>query len=130
MTSEVQVDPLAYGEHGVIINTAFLAAQDGQTGQAVYSASKAGVVGLALPVARDLMNDGCRGNTILPVIFERQLLLVQPDNVRQWFAVSVPIPKRLGLPNEFAAVLEMMVRSTYVNGESVRVDGAIRMQPR
>ena len=124
------LDPLEDGERGVIINTSSVAAQDGQVGQAAYSAAKAGVVGLTLPVARDLMNDGIRVNTILPGIFETPLLLAQPENVRQALARSVPFPKRFGYPDEFAAVVEMMVKTTYVNGESVRVDGAIRMAPR
>ncbi|MDF0750834.1 SDR family NAD(P)-dependent oxidoreductase [Marinobacter sp. 71-i] len=124
------LDPLADGERGAIVNTASVAAQDGQMGQTAYAASKAGVVGLALPVARDLMANGIRVNTILPGIFETPLLLAQPENVRVALAASVPFPKRLGIPDEFAAVAEMMITTTYLNGESVRVDGAIRMSPR
>jgi NAD(P)-dependent dehydrogenase (short-subunit alcohol dehydrogenase family) len=122
--------PLADGERGVIVNTASVAAQDGQVGQAAYAASKAGVVGLTLPVARDLMGDGIRVNTILPGIFDTPLLQAAPDNVKAALAASVPFPKRLGRPEEFAAVAEMLITTGYVNGESIRVDGAIRMAPR
>ncbi len=113
--------PLEQGERGVIINTASVAAQDGQMGQAAYSASKAGVVGMTLPVARDLMNEGIRVNTILPGIFDTPLLAL---------AASVPFPKRLGHPDEFAQLAQTMITNGYFNGESVRLDGAIRMAPR
>jgi len=122
--------PLADGERGAIVNTASVAAQDGQVGQAAYAASKAGVVGLTLPVARDLMGDGIRVNTILPGIFDTPLLQAAPDNVKAALAASVPFPKRLGRPEEFAAVAEMLITNGYVNGEAIRVDGAIRMAPR
>jgi NAD(P)-dependent dehydrogenase (short-subunit alcohol dehydrogenase family) len=122
--------PLADGERGAIVNTASVAAQDGQVGQAAYAASKAGVVGLTLPVARDLMGDGIRVNTILPGIFDTPLLQAAPDNVKAALAASVPFPKRLGRPEEFAAVAEMLITTGYVNGEAIRVDGAIRMAPR
>src|ERR1700688_4083072 len=122
--------PLEQGERGVIINTASVAAQDGQMGQAAYSASKAGVVGMTLPVARDLMNEGIRVNTILPGIFDTPLLAAAPEKVRAALAASVPFPKRLGLPDEFAQLAETMITNGYFNGESVRLDGAIRMAPR
>lgn len=122
--------PLADGERGAIVNTASVAAQDGQVGQAAYAASKAGVVGLTLPVARDLMNDGIRVNTILPGIFDTPLLQAAPDHVKAALAASVPFPKRLGRPDEFAAVAEMLLTTGYMNGESIRLDGAIRMAPR
>jgi NAD(P)-dependent dehydrogenase (short-subunit alcohol dehydrogenase family) len=125
------LDPLdANGERGVIINTASVAAQDGQIGQASYSASKAGVVGMTLPIARDLMNEGIRVNTILPGIFDTPLMQGAPENVKAALAASVPFPKRLGLPEEYASLALEMCRNGYFNGESVRLDGAIRMAPR
>jgi NAD(P)-dependent dehydrogenase (short-subunit alcohol dehydrogenase family) len=122
--------PLEHGERGAIVNTASVAAQDGQIGQASYSASKAGIVGMTLPIARDLMTEGIRVNTILPGIFETPLLAGLPDNVKDALAASVPFPKRLGQPDEYAALAEFMVSTGYMNGESVRIDGAIRMAPR
>lgn len=122
--------PLEDGERGVIVNTSSVAAQDGQIGQAAYAASKAAIVGITLPVARDMMNDGIRINTIMPGIFDTPLLQGTPDNVREALAASVPFPKRFGRPDEFAAVAETMITTTYFNGESVRLDGAIRMSPR
>jgi len=124
------LDPLEHGERGVIINTASVAAQDGQIGQASYAASKAGVVGMTLPIARDLAEDGIRVNTIMPGIFDTPLLQGAPDNVKLALAASVPFPKRLGVPAEFASLALEMVRNGYFNGESVRLDGAIRMAPR
>ena len=118
------------GERGAIINTASVAAQDGQMGQAAYSASKAGVVGMTLPIARDLMAEGIRVNTILPGIFDTPLLRGAPENVKNALAASVPFPKRLGDPDEYAALAEAMLTIGYFNGESVRLDGAIRMAPR
>ena len=122
--------PLADGERGAIVNTASVAAQDGQMGQAAYSASKAGVVGMTLPIARDLMNEGIRVNTILPGIFETPLLMGQPEHVVQALAQSVPFPKRLGKPDEYAQLVETIATNSYLNGESIRLDGAIRMTPR
>lgn len=124
------LDPLEDGERGVIVNTASVAAQDGQVGQAAYAASKAGITGLALPVARDLMNDGIRVNTILPGIFDTPLMMATPDNIKAALAASVPFPKRFGRTGEFAAVVETIVTTVYLNGESIRLDGAIRMSPR
>ncbi len=106
----LSLDPLdQQGERGVIVNTASVAAQDGQMGQAAYSASKAGVVGMTLPIARDLMSEGIRVNTILPGIFDTPLLQGAPENVQVALAASVPFPKRLGQPDEYASLaLEMM----------------------
>jgi len=118
------------GERGAIVNTASVAAEDGQIGQAAYSASKAGVIGMTLPIARDLMNDGIRINTILPGIFNTPLLHAAPDNVKSALAASVPFPKRLGNPEEFARLAVEMCENGYFNGEDVRLDGAIRMAPR
>ncbi|MET0963663.1 MAG: SDR family NAD(P)-dependent oxidoreductase [Noviherbaspirillum sp.] len=118
------------GERGVIVNTASVAAQDGQVGQAAYAASKAALVGMTLPIARDLMNEGIRVNTIMPGIFNTVLLQGLPDKVKDALAASVPFPKRLGEPDEFAALAEFIVLTQYLNGESIRLDGAIRMAPR
>lgn len=124
------LDSLSDGERGVVVNTASVAAQDGQPGQAAYSASKAGIVGMTLPIARDLMGDGIRVNTILPGIFETPLMMGAPDHVIQALADSVPFPKRLGRPDEYAALVETIATNSYLNGESIRLDGAIRMGPR
>ena len=118
------------GERGAIVNTASVAAQDGQVGQASYSASKAAIVGMTLPIARDLMGEGIRVNTILPGIFDTPLLARLPDHVKSALAASVPFPKRLGHPDEYAALAELMITNGYLNGECVRLDGAIRMAPR
>ena len=122
--------PLDDGERGVIINTASVAAQDGQMGQASYAASKAGIVGMTLPIARDLMGEGIRVNTILPGIFNTPLLQAAPDNVKEALAAAVPFPKRLGQPDEYAHLAEMLLTNQYMNGECIRIDGAIRMAPR
>ncbi|HTT81309.1 MAG TPA: SDR family NAD(P)-dependent oxidoreductase [Stellaceae bacterium] len=126
----LSLPPLDDGERGAIVNTASVAAQDGQIGQAAYTASKAGIVGLTLVVARDLMEAGIRCNTILPGIFDTPLLARAPERVKASLAASVPFPKRLGRPDEYAALAELMITSGYLNGESVRLDGAIRMAPR
>jgi len=118
------------GERGAIVNTASVAAEDGQMGQAAYAASKGGVVSLTLPLARDLMAEGIRVNTILPGIFSTPLLLAAPDHVKAALAAAVPFPKRLGDPAEFAALALLMIENGYFNGEDVRLDGAIRMAPR
>jgi NAD(P)-dependent dehydrogenase (short-subunit alcohol dehydrogenase family) len=118
------------GERGAIVNTASVAAQDGQMGQASYSASKAGIVGMTLPIARDLMGEGIRVNTILPGIFDTPLLARLPEHVKSALAASVPFPKRLGHPDEYAALAEFMITTAYLNAECVRLDGAIRMAPR
>jgi NAD(P)-dependent dehydrogenase (short-subunit alcohol dehydrogenase family) len=124
------LDPLEDGERGSIVNTASVAAEDGQMGQAAYAASKSGIVGLTLPVARDLMSSGIRVNTILPGIFDTPLLATAPQNVRDSLAASVPFPKRLGKPHEFASLALELCRNSYFNGEDIRLDGAIRMAPR
>ena len=118
------------GERGAIVNTASVAAEDGQMGQASYSASKGGVVGMTLPIARDLSRELIRVNTILPGIFDTPLMQGAPDNVKQALAASVPNPARLGNPAEYASLAVEMCRNGYFNGEDVRLDGAIRMAPR
>jgi NAD(P)-dependent dehydrogenase (short-subunit alcohol dehydrogenase family) len=118
------------GERGAIVNTASVAAQDGQMGQASYSASKAGIVGMTLPIARDLMAEGIRVNTILPGIFNTPLLQRAPEHVKAALAASVPFPKRLGEPHEYAHLAETLITNRYLNGECIRIDGAIRMAPR
>jgi NAD(P)-dependent dehydrogenase (short-subunit alcohol dehydrogenase family) len=126
----VGLDPLDDGERGCIINTASVAAQDGQIGQAAYSASKGGVLAMALPIARDLMNDGVRVNTILPGVFKTPMVAMMPPNVQDALAAQVPFPKRLGQPEEYARLACFMVETSYLNAESVRLDGGIRMAPR
>lgn len=118
------------GERGVIINTASVAAFDGQIGQAGYSASKGGVVGMTLPVARDLSRDGIRVCTIAPGIFETPMMQGAPANVRDPLVAAVQFPKRLGEADEFAALAKHIVENSYMNGETIRLDGGIRMQPR
>jgi NAD(P)-dependent dehydrogenase (short-subunit alcohol dehydrogenase family) len=122
--------PLDGGERGAIVNTASVAAQDGQAGQAAYSASKAGIVGMTLTIARDLMGDGIRVNTILPGIFDTPLMMGAPEHVRAKLEASVPFPKRFGDPAEYATLAETLITNGYLNGESIRIDGAIRMAPR
>jgi len=122
--------PQQTGERGVIVNTASIAAEDGQAGQAAYSASKAGIVGMTLPIARDFMDEGIRVNTILPGIFNTPLMQGAPEHVKAALAASVPFPKRFGEPEEFADLAEYMITSGYVNATSVRLDGAMRMAPR
>jgi|TARA_R110002072_G_scaffold183851_3_gene340095 NAD(P)-dependent dehydrogenase (short-subunit alcohol dehydrogenase family) len=124
------LDPLDGGERGAIVNTASVAAEDGQIGQAAYSASKGGVVGMTLPIARDLSREGIRVNTILPGIFNTPLLAAAPEQVKQALGMQVPYPPRLGDPDEYAALAKLMVTNSYMNGEDVRLDGAIRMAPR
>ena len=124
------LDPLDDGERGAIINTASVAAEDGQVGQAAYAASKGGVVSLTLPVARDLMGEGIRVNTILPGIFDTPLLAQASEQVRAALGASVPFPKRLGSPSEYATLAMLIIENGYFNGEDVRLDGAIRMAAR
>jgi NAD(P)-dependent dehydrogenase (short-subunit alcohol dehydrogenase family) len=124
------LDPLADDERGVIINTASIAAEDGQMGQAAYAASKAGIVGMTLPIARDLMSVGIRVNTILPGIFDTPLMASAKPNVRAALAESVPFPKRFGRPDEFASLALEICRNSYINGEYFRLDGALRMSAR
>lgn len=127
----VTLDPIGdEGERGAIVNTASAAAEDGQIGQAAYSASKGGVVGMTLPIARDLMNEGIRVNTILPGIFETPLLMGLPEKALEVLNASVPFPKRMGRPPEYAKLALAMIENPYFNGEDVRLDGAIRMPPK
>jgi NAD(P)-dependent dehydrogenase (short-subunit alcohol dehydrogenase family) len=126
----LDLTPLEDGERGAIVNTASVAAEDGQMGQAAYSASKGGVVGMTLPIARDLMGEGIRVNTILPGIFNTPLMNGAPEAVKAGLAASVPFPKRLGNPEEYAQLAVTMITCGYFNGEDVRLDGGIRMAPR
>jgi NAD(P)-dependent dehydrogenase (short-subunit alcohol dehydrogenase family) len=126
----MSLPPMENGERGAIVNTASVAAEDGQIGQAAYSASKGGVVGMTLPIARDLSSEGIRVNTILPGIFNTPLLAAAPDNVKAALSASVPFPKRLGKPEEFASLAMELARNSYFNGQCIRLDGAIRMAPR
>lgn len=122
--------PLADGERGAIVNTASVAAQDGQIGQVAYSASKAGINGITLVVARDLAQEGIRCNTIMPGLFDTPLLARLPDHVKEALGAQVPCPSRLGNPSEYASLALEMIRNGYLNGECIRLDGAIRMAPR
>lgn len=125
----MSLDPVN-GERGAIVNTASVAAEDGQVGQSAYSASKAGVVGMTLPIARDLAREMIRVNTILPGIFDTPMLQAAPEKVRLALGAMVPNPQRLGSPSEYASLAIEMCRNAYFNGEDVRLDGAIRMAPR
>lgn len=122
--------PLEGEERGAIVNTASVAAQDGQVGQAAYSASKAGINGLTLVVARDLAQEGIRCNTIMPGIFDTPLLAAVPEPVKAALGAQVPFPPRLGNPAEYASLAVQMLTNGYFNGECVRLDGANRMAPR
>src|SRR5436190_1622410 len=122
--------PSSDGERGVIINTASIAAFDGQIGQAAYAASKGGVVSLTLPVARDLAAVGVRVMTIAPGTFDTPMLAMLPDEHRQALAAQIPFPSRLGQPVEFAALVRHIVENAYLNGETIRLDGSLRMPPR
>jgi len=124
------LEPQEGGGRGAIVNTASVAAEDGQMGQAAYSASKGGVVGMTLPIARDLASEGIRVNTILPGIFDTPLLAGAPQNVRDALGATVLNPKRLGNPPEYAMLAMCMIENDYFNGEDVRLDGGIRMAPR
>lgn len=124
------LDPLEDGERGCITLTASVAAQDAQIGQVIYGSAKAGVNGLVLPMARDLMDLGIRVNSIMPGIFATPLMLGAPQKVLDSLAASVPFPKRLGKPEEFGSLVMEFVRNGYFNGQTIRLDGAIRMAPR
>ena len=124
------LDAMADGERGAIVNTASVAGEDGQMGQASYAASKAGVIGMTLPIARDLASEAIRVNTILPGIFDTPLLAGAPQNVRDALGATVLNPKRLGDPVEYAHLAMTMIENGYFNGEDVRLDGGIRMAPR
>ncbi|XP_066590496.1 3-hydroxyacyl-CoA dehydrogenase type-2 [Prorops nasuta] len=122
-------EPNQDGQKGVIINTASVAAYDGQMGQAAYSASKGAIVGMTLPIARDLSSAGIRVVTIAPGLFDTPLLQSLPDKVRNFLAKQVPFPQRLGLPDEFAQLAQSIIENPMLNGETIRLDGALRMQP-
>jgi NAD(P)-dependent dehydrogenase (short-subunit alcohol dehydrogenase family) len=122
--------PNAAGERGVIINTASVAAFDGQIGQAAYSASKGGIVGMTLPIARDLSRNGIRVCTIAPGIFETPMLLGMPKDVQDALGKMVPFPPRLGRPVEYAQLARAIIENEMMNGETIRLDGAIRMAPK
>jgi NAD(P)-dependent dehydrogenase (short-subunit alcohol dehydrogenase family) len=122
--------PNAEGERGVILNTASVAAFDGQIGQAAYSASKAGVVGMTLPIARELAAHGIRVVSIAPGIFDTPMLAGLPERTRQSLGASVPFPPRLGRSEEYAALARHIVENVMLNGETIRLDGALRMAPR
>ncbi len=123
-------EPTAAGERGVIINTASVAAFDGQIGQAAYAASKGGVVGMTLPIARELARHGIRVMTIAPGIFETPMLAGLPEKARQSLGEQVPFPSRLGRPDEYAALAQHIIENEMLNGEVIRLDGAIRMTPK
>ena len=123
-------DPLDDGERGVIVNTASVAAFDGQVGQAAYSASKAGVAGMTLPIARELARVGIRVMAVAPGIFDTPMLAAMPDQVRASLGAQVPFPSRLGRPEEYAALVRHIIENPMLNGETIRLDGAIRMAPR
>jgi NAD(P)-dependent dehydrogenase (short-subunit alcohol dehydrogenase family) len=125
-----KLEPLAGGERGVIVNTASVAAYDGQIGQAAYSASKGGVVGMTLPVARDLARSGIRVCTIAPGIFKTPMMAGMPQDVQDSLGAAVPFPPRLGEPSEYAALALHIVENQMLNGETIRLDGAIRMAPK
>lgn len=126
----VKLDPLQDGERGVIVNTASVAAFDGQIGQEAYSASKGGIVGMTLPLARDLAQYGVRVCTIAPGLFLTPLMAELPQAVQDSLAASIPFPKRLGKPEEFAELAAGIIRNLSLNGEVIRLDGALRMAPR
>src|SRR5471032_1799954 len=125
-----QAEPMDDGERGVIINTASVAAFDGQIGQAAYSASKGGIVGMTLPIARDLSKTGIRNMTIAPGIFGTPMLFGMPQDVQDALAASVPFPSRLGTPPDYAKLVHQIVTNEMLNGEVIRLDGAIRLAPR
>ncbi|MDH4114133.1 MAG: 3-hydroxyacyl-CoA dehydrogenase [Burkholderiaceae bacterium] len=125
-----KLDPTADGERGVLVNTASVAAFDGQIGQAAYSASKGGIVGMTLPIARDLSRSGIRCCTIAPGIFATPMLLGMPQEVQDSLGKQVPFPSRLGRPEEYAALARHIIENVMLNGETIRLDGAIRLQPK
>ena len=125
-----QNEPNEGGERGVIVNTASVAAFDGQIGQAAYSASKGGIVGMTLPIARDLAREGIRVMTIAPGIFNTPMLAGLPEKARLSLGEQVPFPSRLGQPSEYAALVRHIIENEMLNGETIRLDGAIRMAPR
>jgi len=124
-----QNDPTPDGQRGVVVNTASVAAFDGQRGQVAYSASKGGIVGMTLPVARDLAKQGIRNCTIAPGLFETPLLQSLPEPVRTHLKSTVPCPSRLGYPDEYAHLVQFIIENPMINGETIRLDGALRMDP-
>jgi NAD(P)-dependent dehydrogenase (short-subunit alcohol dehydrogenase family) len=124
------VPPLADGERGVIISTASVAAFEGQIGQPAYAASKGGVAALTLPAAREFAQFGIRANAIAPGIFHTPMLIALPEEAQKSLAAAVPFPKLLGRPEQFAALVRHIIENTYINGEVIRLDGALRMAPR
>jgi NAD(P)-dependent dehydrogenase (short-subunit alcohol dehydrogenase family) len=124
------LDPLEEGERGVIINTASIAAYEGQVGQAAYAASKAGVVGMTLPAAREFARFGVRVMTIAPGLFHTPMVEGLPPDVQRSLGEGIPFPPRLGAPDEYAALVEHIVANRFLNGETIRLDGALRMPPR
>jgi 3-hydroxyacyl-CoA dehydrogenase/3-hydroxy-2-methylbutyryl-CoA dehydrogenase len=129
-TSMSENEPDEGGERGVCINTASIAAYDGQVGQIAYSASKGGIVGLTLPAARDLAGRGIRVVTIAPGTFDTPLLAALPQEARDQLGEQIPFPRRLGQPDEFAALARHVIENPMLNGEVIRLDGALRMPPR
>jgi NAD(P)-dependent dehydrogenase (short-subunit alcohol dehydrogenase family) len=125
-----QNTPNEHGERGVVINTASVAAFDGQIGQAAYSASKGGIVGMTLPIARDLAKSGVRVMTIAPGLFDTPLLAALPEEAKQSLGQQVPFPPRLGQPAEYAHLAQTIIENPMMNGETIRLDGAIRMAPK
>jgi NAD(P)-dependent dehydrogenase (short-subunit alcohol dehydrogenase family) len=123
-------EPNPEGERGVIINTASVAAFDGQIGQAAYAASKGGIAGMTLPIARDLSRSGIRIVTIAPGIFETAMLMGMPKEVQDSLGEQVPFPSRLGKPSEYAGLVQSIFDNVMLNGETIRLDGAIRMTPK
>jgi NAD(P)-dependent dehydrogenase (short-subunit alcohol dehydrogenase family) len=129
-TAMIANEPLQDGERGVCVNTASIAAYDGQVGQIAYSASKGGVVGMTLPAARDLAQFGVRVNTIAPGLFDTPLLAALPQEAREKLGAGVPFPQRLGQPPEYAQLACQLIENRMLNGETIRLDGALRMPPR
>jgi NAD(P)-dependent dehydrogenase (short-subunit alcohol dehydrogenase family) len=129
-TAMIAAEPLEDGERGVCVNTASVAAYDGQVGQIAYSASKGGIVGMTLPAARDLSSQGIRVNTIAPGLFDTPLLAALPLQAREKLGAGVPFPQRLGTPAEYAQLACHIVENRMLNGEVIRLDGALRMPPR
>lgn len=126
----IKGEPNAAGERGVIISTASVAAFDGQIGQVAYAASKGGVVGMTLPMARELARYGIRVITIAPGIFDTPMMAALPEKARQSLGEQVPFPSRLGRPDEYAALAQHIIENEMLNGEVIRLDGAIRMAPK
>ncbi|WP_029418209.1 SDR family NAD(P)-dependent oxidoreductase [Brevundimonas bacteroides] len=126
----ITLDRMDDGERGLIVNTASVAAQDGQVGQAAYSASKGGVYAMTLPIARDLAQEGVRVNTILPGIMWTPMMAGMDQKIQDALAAQIPFPSRLGTPADYASLVLELARNVYINGECIRLDGAIRMAPR